>query len=447
IGYVYNANKRVSNIAIENANLAFESWNNTPASQRAEILEVFANLIEQNTNKFIAIAMIEAGKTLSNAIDEVREAVDFCRYYSAQAVKEFSGPVIIPSLCDSTKQIEFTGRGAMVCISPWNFPLAIFLGQITAAIAAGNTVVAKPAEQTPIIAYEAIKLLYEAGLPSGVVQFLPGTGIEVGGTLVKNDLCKGVIFTGSTEVAALINQTLANKDTELVPFIAETGGQNAMIVDSSSLPEQVTADVIRSAFDSAGQRCSALRILCLQEDIADNYIKMIIGAMKELEVGDSTILSTDVGPVIDKQAADKLNSYISDKKDKFKLLYQVSQNSNTANGTYVKPTLFEIDKLSDLGREQFGPILHVLRFKGNQLRKLVDDINSTGYGLTAGVHSRISEVMNYVKNNIKAGNVYVNRNIVGAVVGVQPFGGQGKSGTGPKAGGPYYMHRLANEIL
>ncbi|MED7819095.1 MULTISPECIES: bifunctional proline dehydrogenase/L-glutamate gamma-semialdehyde dehydrogenase PutA [unclassified Francisella] len=447
IGSVINADAKIAKRALKNAQSAFNDWNDTPATQRAEILERFADLLEKNTNEFIAIAMIEAGKTISNAIDEVREAVDFCRYYAAQAKKEFNGPIDLPALSENLKQIEFSGRGAMVCISPWNFPLAIFLGQITAVLAAGNTVVAKPAEQTPIIAYKAIKLLFKAGLPKDVLQFTPGDGATVGSALVKSPVCKGVIFTGSTEVAGIINQTLANKSSEIVPFIAETGGQNAMIVDSSSLPEQVTADVMRSAFDSAGQRCSALRILCLQEDIADNYIKMIVGAMKELKVGDSKYIDTDVGPVIDKEAADNLNAYIEQKKNQFKLVYQLEPNEKTKNGTFVMPTAFEIEKLSDLGREQFGPILHILRFKANQLSTLVDDINATGYGLTAGVHSRINEVMNYVKNNIKAGNVYVNRNIVGAVVGVQPFGGQGKSGTGPKAGGPFYMHRLANEKL
>lgn len=447
IGSVVNADAKTAKRALKNAQSAFNDWNNTPATQRAEILERFADLLEKSTNEFIAVAMIEAGKTLANAIDEVREAVDFCRYYAAQARKEFDGPIDLPALSENLKQIEFSGRGAMVCISPWNFPLAIFLGQVTAVLAAGNTVVAKPAEQTSIIAYKAVKLLFKAGLPKNVLQFTPGDGATVGTALVKSPVCKGVIFTGSTEVAGIINQTLANKSSEIVPFIAETGGQNAMIVDSSSLPEQVTADVMRSAFDSAGQRCSALRILCLQEDIADSYIKMIVGAMKELKVGDSKYIDTDVGPVIDKEAADNLNAYIEQKKKQFKLVYQSQPNESTQKGTFVMPTAFEINKLSDLGREQFGPILHILRFKANQLDTLIKDINATGYGLTAGVHSRINEVMNYVKNNIKAGNVYVNRNIVGAVVGVQPFGGQGKSGTGPKAGGPYYMHRLANEKL
>ncbi|MGQ4004875.1 bifunctional proline dehydrogenase/L-glutamate gamma-semialdehyde dehydrogenase PutA [Francisellaceae bacterium CB300] len=447
IGTVINADFDAAKKAMSNAEETFELWNSTSADQRADILEKFANLLEANTNKLIAIAMIEAGKTLANGIDEVREAVDFCRYYAAQARREFNSAIELAELPIGSRQIQFSGRGAVICISPWNFPLAIYLGQVTAALAAGNTVVAKPAGQTPIIAYTATRLLFEAGLPKKVLQFVPGSGRVLGNALIKGSDCKGVIFTGSTEVAADINQNLARKDGEIIPFIAETGGQNAMIVDSSSLPEQVTADIMRSAFDSAGQRCSALRILCLQEEIADSYIKMIVGAMKELKLGDSRYIDTDVGPVIDKSAADGLNQYIEEKKGVFKLIYQSQPNKQTEKGTFVMPTAFEIGSLSEMGREQFGPVLHIVRFKANKLKELVKDINSTGYGLTAGVHSRINEVMNYVKNNIKAGNVYVNRNTVGAVVGVQPFGGQGKSGTGPKAGGPYYMHRLANETL
>ena len=446
-GSVVNADKDIANKAVEIANDYFETWNNVDADARAIILEDFADLLEQDTNKFIAIAMSEAGKTLANAIDEVREAVDFCRYYANQAREEFTDGIQIPCASGKMKKLEFSGRGPMVCISPWNFPLAIFLGQITAALASGNTVIAKPAEQTPTIAFEAVKLLFDAGLPTKALQFVPGLGETVGDALVKNKYVKGVIFTGSTEVAKIIQKTLANKTVELIPLVAETGGQNAMIVDSSSLPEQVVADVIKSSFDSVGQRCSALRVLCLQEEIADNYIKMIIGAMKELKVGNSKLLSTDVGPVIDKEASDGLNQYIKDGKNKFKTLYQVEENEDSKKGNFVLPIAFEIKSFEDLGREQFGPVLHILRFKGSDLHKLVDDINSTGYGLTCGVHSRINEVMNYVKDNIRAGNTYVNRNIVGAVVGVQPFGGQGKSGTGPKAGGPFYMHRLAKEHL
>ena len=447
IGKVINGDVSVANKALENAKEAFDNWNNTSAGDRAIILEKFANLLEENKDKFIAIAIMEAGKTLSNAINEIREAVDFCRYYAAKAREEFSQPIEFTGALGSLKQLDLSGYGPMVCISPWNFPLAIFLGQITAALAAGNTVVAKPAEQTPIIAYEAVKLLFEAGLPEKTLQFVPGNGAIIGSALVKNTICKGVIFTGSTEVASIINQTLASRDSKIVPFIAETGGQNVMVVDSSSLPEQVTADVINSAFDSAGQRCSALRVLCLQDDIADSYIKMIVGAMKELKIGDSKYIDTDVGPVIDRGAAYKLNLYIEQKKNKFNLIHQLPVNHDTKKGTFVMPAIFEIKKLSDLGVEQFGPILHILRFKANELPKLVRDINSMGYGLTAGVHSRINEVIDYFKNHIKAGNVYVNRNIIGAVVGVQPFGGQGKSGTGPKAGGPFYMQRLASEKI
>jgi RHH-type proline utilization regulon transcriptional repressor/proline dehydrogenase/delta 1-pyrroline-5-carboxylate dehydrogenase len=329
----------------------------------------------------------------------------------------------------------------VVAISPWNFPLAIFIGEVAAALAAGNPVLAKPAEQTALIACYAVRLFHEAGVPRDVLQFLPGRGETVGAALTRDVRVKGVIFTGSTEVAQLINRTLAQR-SEDVPLIAETGGQNAMIVDSSALPEQVVADVLSSAFDSAGQRCSALRVLYLQNDVADKVVAMIKGAMDELVVGDPARLATDVGPVIDAEAQGNLLRHIDGLKPQARSCHQVTLGDAAAHGTFVPPTLFEIDSIKLLKREVFGPVLHVVRFEANQLDKVIAEINATGYGLTHGVHSRIDETIDTICREVKAGNVYVNRNVVGAVVGVQPFGGEGLSGTGPKAGGPFYMYRL-----
>jgi RHH-type proline utilization regulon transcriptional repressor/proline dehydrogenase/delta 1-pyrroline-5-carboxylate dehydrogenase len=376
------------------------------------------------------LAIKEAGKTLPNAIAEVKEAVDFCRYYAAQITADWSIEAPAP-------------LGPVVCISPWNFPLAIFVGEVAAALAAGNVVLAKPAEQTSLIAAYAVELFYQAGVPRAALQFLPGLGEVVGAALTQDQRVKGVIFTGSAEVARLINQTLAARaDGQEVVLIAETGGQNAMIVDSSALPEQVVTDVLSSAFDSAGQRCSALRVLYLQENVADKILTMLKGAMNELCVGNPAELATDIGPVIDTDAQQALLMHISKLKKTAASSHQSTLTEAARLGHFVTPTLFEIDDLSALEHEVFGPVLHVLRFKADELPKVMQQINATGFGLTHGVHSRIDETINSVVQTVKAGNVYVNRNIVGAVVGVQPFGGEGLSGTGPKAGGAYYLYRL-----
>lgn len=414
-------------LALDVAISVMPAWKKTSSSDRAIILRKAADLYESNMTELMALAIREAGKSLTNAIAEVREAIDFLRYYAEQIETD----------------VPQEALGPVVCISPWNFPLAIFTGEVSAALAAGNTVLAKPAEQTPLIAYRAIQLLHEAGVPKEVLQFVPGRGETVGAALTSDQRIQGVIFTGSTEVAQLINRTLAKRnDEQVVPLIAETGGQNAMIVDSSALPEQVIQDVIVSAFDSAGQRCSALRILCLQEDIADKMLTMLKGALDELVVGVPDRLSTDIGPVIDREAQQQLLAHIEKMRQKGYKVTQLPLSSVCDEGTYVSPTMIEMDNLSSLDKEVFGPVLHIIRYRSNELPALVDAINAMGFGLTLGVHSRIDQTIQYVTDHAHIGNIYVNRNIVGAVVGVQPFGGEGKSGTGPKAGGPLYLKRL-----
>ncbi|MCG2585220.1 trifunctional transcriptional regulator/proline dehydrogenase/L-glutamate gamma-semialdehyde dehydrogenase [Massilia sp. TS11] len=427
VGHAAEATLEDVETALAAATTYAMDWQTTAPSERAAILARVADLFEEHQTELMALAIREAGKTLSNAIAEVREAVDFLRYYGAQ-------------VRGAQNQLAL---GPVTCISPWNFPLAIFTGQVAAALAAGNVVLAKPAEQTPLIAYRAVELFHAAGVPRGALQYLPGRGEVVGAALTQDPRIKGVIFTGSTEVAQLINQTLAQravKEACDIPLIAETGGQNAMIVDSSALPEQVVNDVLSSAFDSAGQRCSALRILCLQEDIADKTIKMLKGAMQELRIGNPDRLSTDIGPVIDSEAQQNLLSHIERMKPKAKDFFQLAVPGSAS--TFVAPTLIEIGSIAELQREVFGPVLHVLRYRRNELPALIESINNTGYGLTLGVHSRIDETIAFVTSRAHVGNIYVNRNIVGAVVGVQPFGGEGKSGTGPKAGGPLYLKRL-----
>jgi len=445
IGVANLANAADVETAIQAAVTAQSVWDAMAVHQRANYLLRAADLLEQQTPLFIALLVKEAGKTIPNAIGEIREAVDFCRYYAEQANLQLAKPLLLPGPTGEQNELQLVGRGVIVCISPWNFPLAIFLGQVVAALVAGNAVVAKPAEQTPLIAYYAVKLLHQAGIPVAVVQLLPGYGETIGAQLVKDTRIAGVIFTGSTTTARYINQSLAARKGAIVPLIAETGGQNALIVDSSALIEQVVADVLFSAFDSAGQRCSALRVIFIQQDIAEQFITMLKGAMAQLIVDDPAFLTTDVGPVIDEPARANLLKHIARMKNEATLLYEVPLSEKIKTGTFVAPCAFELQQLQQLTEEVFGPVLHVIRFASANLDKVIADINSTGYGLTFGVHSRIERTIRYIYRCTKAGNTYVNRNMVGAVVGVQPFGGHGLSGTGPKAGGPHYLLRLVNE--
>ncbi len=427
VGLVVEANRAELAQALDAASGAAAAWAATPAAQRSDCLRRAADLMEAETHALIALAVREAGKSWANAVAEVREAVDFLRYYAARA-QDFDPASHVP-------------LGPVACISPWNFPLAIFCGQVSAALAAGNPVLAKPAEQTPLIAAAAVALLHRAGIPRQVLQLLPGRGETVGAALVGDERVRGVMFTGSTEVARLINRTLAGRDGE-VPLIAETGGQNAMIVDSTALPEQVVADVLASSFDSAGQRCSALRLLCLQQEIADVTLEMLRGAMEELRIGDPADVRSDVGPVIDAEARDGLEAHVAAMRAAGARVSRLPLPQSCSGGTFVAPTIIELDDIELLKREQFGPILHVVRFDANALDDLMTRINASGYGLTMGIHSRIDETVARVRARAHVGNLYVNRNIIGAVVGVQPFGGEGLSGTGPKAGGPLYLHRL-----
>ena len=431
--------------ALRNAVAAQPGWNATPAAGRAAILERAADLLEEQTAKYMALCTREAGKSLADGIAEVREAVDFLRYYAKNAREQFVDTAL-PGPTGESNVLQLHGRGVFVCISPWNFPLAIFLGQVAAALAAGNSVIAKPAEQTTLIGFEAVQLLHQAGIPAEVLQYLPGDGATVGAALTADARVAGVAFTGSTETARAINRTMAGRDAAIGVLIAETGGQNALIADSSSLPEQLVKDAIGSAFTSAGQRCSAARVLFVQEDIADKVMTMLAGAMAELKVGDPSLLSTDVGPVIDADALQILNDHAKRMDAEARLIAAAPIDAtSTANGTFFAPRAYELRSLDQLQREVFGPILHLIRFKGNELQKVIDQINATGYGLTLGLHSRVDSTIAQITNGINVGNVYVNRNQIGAVVGVQPFGGQGLSGTGPKAGGPHYLLRFATE--
>ena len=428
VGTVSFADAALAQEAIGAAVAALPEWSAKPASERADCLRRFADLLEQHTPALMMLAVREAGKTLNNAVAEVREAVDFCRYYANEA--------------ENTLPKDAKAVGAIVAISPWNFPLAIFTGEVVSALAAGNTVIAKPAEQTSLIATYAVSLMHQAGIPTSALQLVLGAG-DVGSALTGDARIGGVIFTGSTEVARLINKALSKRDDSPV-LIAETGGQNAMIVDSTALPEQVCLDVLNSAFDSAGQRCSALRILCVQEDVADKMINIIKGAMDELVVGKPTQLTTDIGPVIDAEAQQNLLAHINKMKGVAKAYHEIKTAADVDdnNSTFVRPILFELNNLNELQREVFGPVLHVVRYRASELDQLIDQINAKGYALTSGVHSRIEGAVDHIRDRIEAGNIYVNRNIVGAVVGVQPFGGHGLSGTGPKAGGSFYLQRL-----
>ncbi|WP_395331061.1 trifunctional transcriptional regulator/proline dehydrogenase/L-glutamate gamma-semialdehyde dehydrogenase [Novosphingobium sp. BL-8H] len=419
--------------AVMVARAAISRWGGTPVTERAAMLDAAADAMQARIGELMGLVIREAGKSAANAIAEVREAIDFLRYYAQQARATFGA--------------EQQALGPVVCISPWNFPLAIFAGQVAAALVAGNTVLAKPAEETPLIAAEAVRILHEAGVPADALQLVPGDG-KVGAALVAAPQVAAVMFTGSTEVARLIQKQLAGRtsaDGRAIPLIAETGGQNAMIVDSSALAEQVVADVIASAFDSAGQRCSALRVLCLQEDVADRTLKMLKGALAELTVGDTQTLATDIGPVITAEAQGNIAAHVETMKARGCKVEQVAIPADCARGTFIAPTIVEIDSIAQLGREVFGPVLHVVRFRRDDLPGLIDAINGTGYGLTFGLHTRLDATVERVTAAVKAGNLYVNRNTIGAVVGVQPFGGRGLSGTGPKAGGPLYLGRLATK--
>lgn len=433
IGYLSHDDEAAMATIMTQAHSAFATWSQTPVSERAELLLKVADKLEQNRDELIGLCLKEAGKITVDAVAEVREAVDFCRYYANRAQTLFADQSLQP-------------RGVVLCISPWNFPLAIFLGQVTAAIVTGNTVVAKPAEQTSKIAVRTIEMMLEAGVPQHVVNPVIARGSKVGQVIVPDERVQGVMFTGSTATGNWISQKLAERTGEPVPLIAETGGQNCMVVDSTALPEQVVDDVIASGFQSAGQRCSALRVLFLQEDIADKVIHMLKGAMAELHVGDPSQLSTDIGPVIDEKALGALQSHVEYLKTNGTLHYQCKGPDMGDIGHYFfVPRLYEIKDLSVLKEEVFGPCVHIIRFKGTQIDNVIDQINGTGFGLTMGIHTRIEAKSQYLAARSRAGNIYVNRNMIGAVVGVQPFGGSGLSGTGPKAGGPLYLTRLVKE--
>jgi RHH-type proline utilization regulon transcriptional repressor/proline dehydrogenase/delta 1-pyrroline-5-carboxylate dehydrogenase len=439
-GDIMNVTAELASNAVIAARSGFRSWNQTPAETRASILERAANLLEQRMAHFIALLQREGGKTLDDSLSEVREATDFCRYYAAEGRKLFGDGQVMPGPTGESNLLRLRGRGVFVAISPWNFPLAIFLGQITAALMAGNAVVAKPAEQTPLIAAEAVRLLHESGVPASALHLMPGDG-NIGAALVAHRDVAGVVFTGSTEVARSINRTLAAKDGPIVPLIAETGGINAMIVDATALPEQVADDVVTSAFRSAGQRCSALRVLFVQDDVADRMIEVISGAARELKVGDPGDPATHIGPVIDLEAKQRLEAHIARLKQEARVHFA----GTAPEGNYVAPHIFELSDADQLTEEIFGPILHVVRYRADHLDRVLQSIDNSGYGLTLGIHSRIDDTVDAVVEQLQVGNIYVNRNMIGAVVGVQPFGGHGLSGTGPKAGGPHYLARFATE--
>jgi RHH-type proline utilization regulon transcriptional repressor/proline dehydrogenase/delta 1-pyrroline-5-carboxylate dehydrogenase len=445
VGLSRDATADEINEAMDAGARAQPAWDALPAAERAACLDRAANLLEERRVQYLSLLVREAGKTLPDAVAELREAVDFCRYYAARGRELFGAAQQLGGPTGERNLLSLHGRGVFVCISPWNFPLAIFTGQITAALMAGNSVVAKPAPATPLIAHAMTELLHEAGIPGDVLQLTPADGPAFGEVALKHPALAGVAFTGSTATAATINRALANRDGAIVPLIAETGGVNAMIVDATALPEQVVDDVVTSAFTSAGQRCSALRVLYLQEEIADRVIGMLTGAMKCLVVGDPSELSTDVGPVISEAARGRLRNHAARMRQEAQLLYACPLDEKHEMGYFFAPHLFELRALDQLRTEEFGPILHVVRYATGQLPQVIEAIRRTGFGLTLGVHSRLESVADHVFRALPVGNTYVNRNMIGAVVGVQPFGGQGLSGTGPKAGGPHYLLRFANE--
>ncbi len=445
VGLCRTASPEAIDQALAAADAAADGFDRLGGEARAAMLDRAAALFEADRAGLMALMVREAGKTLSNAQADLREAVDHLRYAAAQARLKFAGPRRLKGPTGEENELSLHGRGVFAAISPWNFPLAIFTGQIAGALAAGNAVAAKPAEQTPLVAARAVRLLHRAGVPPEVLHLLPGRGGTVGAALVKDSRVDGVVFTGGTDTGIAINRALAARDGPIVKLIAETGGLNAMIVDSSALPEQVVDDALASAFDSAGQRCSALRVLFLQEDIAEETLRMLVGAARELTIGDPLDYATDVGPGIDQDALAALEAHKLRMRVKARELLDLPLHDQHAYGTYVAPAIYEIPSIAMLEREVFGPVLHVVRFAGDRLGEVCEAINATGYGLTLGLHSRIKATAEFVAERAKIGNLYVNRNQIGAVVGTQPFGGEGLSGTGPKAGGPHYLEAFAVE--
>ena len=443
VGEVKLATPQAARAALEVAHAHQPAWNGVPADERGGVLRAVAALFETHRAELVALCVREAGRTVADSLAEVREAVDFLRYYAAEAERLFAGPTTLRGATGERNELRLQGRGTFLCISPWNFPLAIFTGQTAAALAAGNTVLAKPAEQTSLIARRAVELILAAGVPPQALHYLPGDGATIAGALLSDARLAGVAFTGSTETARRINRQLCQRDGPLATLIAETGGVNAMIVDSSALPEQVVRDAVLSAFNSAGQRCSALRLLCLQEETADAVLEMLTGHMAELVVGDPALLSTHVGPVIEPQARQQLLDYAA--RVSHRIVYQCPLSPEHDSGVFVAPAVIELERATDLTREVFGPFLHVVRYASSSLDELIDDLNRSGYGLTLGIHTRVDSFAARIAERARVGNVYVNRNMIGAQVGVQPFGGMGLSGTGPKAGGPHYLVRFATE--
>jgi len=445
VGTVVHATADQCARAMAHAARSQPAWDRTPATQRAACLDAMADHLEQHMGHFMAIAAREGGKTLDDGVAEVREAADFCRYYAARAREDFAAPMQLPGPTGEHNQLALHGRGVFVCISPWNFPLAIFTGQVAAALVAGNSVIAKPAEQTPLMGAAAVRAFHRCGIPTDVLHLIPGRGEDVGPPLLDDPHLAGVAFTGGTSTGKLIHQRLAARPGPIVPLIAETGGQNAMIVDSSALPEQVTDDVIKSAFHSAGQRCSALRVLYVQEEIADKVEQMIAGAMAELRLGEPARISHDIGPVIEAGAQAMLTDHARTMDQRAEHLATARLAPGTERGHFFAPRAYRLESLDQLADEVFGPFLHIVRYRANALDAVIDRVNATGYGLTLGIHSRIEETIHHIHDRLHVGNTYVNRDQIGSMVGQQPFGGEGLSGTGPKAGGPHYLHRFATE--
>ncbi len=445
VGLVLDADAGQIEAALASAEAAWPRWNATPASERAAILNRAARLFEQHHGELIALCVREAGRTLHDSVGELREAVDFLRYYAAECRRHFSEPLALPGVTGESNALYLHGRGTFLCISPWNFPLAIFTGQIAAALAAGNCALAKPAEQTPLIGCRVVELLHEAGVPVEALAFLPGSGPDIGAQVLPDPRIAGVAFTGATETARLINRILAERTGPIAVLIAETGGVNAMIADSSALPQQVALDAARSAFNSAGQRCSALRVLYVQEEIAETVFDLLAGYMQHYRIGDPASLETDIGPVIDGGARATLQAHLGRMQREGRLIHQCPIGALHDKGNFFGPALVEIERIGQLQGEVFGPILHVIRYAARDLDGIIEEINACGYGLTLGVQSRIVRRADRIRQLARVGNVYVNRDMIGATVGAQPFGGRGLSGTGPKAGGPHYLLRFATE--